>query len=108
MNTSKFESKYKEKGGLQKLTELRSLFFSQKYIANHFGVTFARVRQWMIIFFGREYDPREDRREAIVSSMVEFARHNGYPDFKFVYKGTPYYKEVLDLCRAQNIYEKKS
>ena len=106
MNTKTFEKKYGNKGGISKLTELRSFFLSQKYIANVFGVSQQRVKQWMKIFFGQEYDPREDRRDAIMASMIEFASHNSFPDFRFAYRGTQYYEEILKECIKLKIYEK--
>lgn len=107
MDAPKFKEKYKDKGGMNKLTELRSLFFGQKYIAKHFGVSQESVRNWMLGFFGRDYDPREDRKDAIILSMIEFARHNSITDFDFAYKGTQYYKEVLEKCNKLKIYDTK-
>jgi hypothetical protein len=107
MDSPKFEKKYREKGGINKLTELRSLLFSHDYIANHFGVSRARVSDWMKLFFGKDYDPREDRKEAIISSMIEFAKNNSFPLFRYSYRGTPYYKEVLEKCYELKIYERR-
>ena len=105
MTLEAFEKKYQEKGGIQKLSELRSLFFSQKYIAEHFGVSNERVRQWMLQFFGHDYDPREERRESIIVGMVEFALHNEIAKFRFAFQGTQYYKEALSICRQRKIYD---
>lgn len=104
MTVKEFEDKYKEKGGMQKLTELRSLFYNQKYIATHFGVSRERVRQWMVEFFGSAYDPRMDRKEMIINSMVEFAHNNPKKDFDAAFRGTEYYKEALEKCNKENLY----
>ncbi len=105
MNVKEFESKYQDRGGIEKLTELRSLFFAQKYIAKHFGVSPERVGQWTLELFGTRYDPRPERKEAIIASMLDFAMHNPKEDFDFAFKGTQYYKEVLEDLETRKIYE---
>lgn len=104
MTIEKFQNIYIKKGGIAKLTELRSLFYTQKYIAKHFRVSGERVRQWMLEFFGSKYDPRPDRKEAIILNMIDFARHNNKKDFDFAFRGTEYYREVLEKCKEQKIY----
>jgi len=105
MTVKEFDEKYGLKGGITKLTELRSLFYTQEYIAAHFSVTRERVRQWMLEFFGSAYDPRPDRREMIIASMVDFAKTNPKEEFDFAFKGTEYYKEVLEKCKQERIYD---
>ncbi len=106
MNVVDFNSKYKEKGGMDELSKLRSLLFTRKYIASHFGVTNDRVRQWMIIFFGSDgYDSRPERKEAIMESMVDFARSNNVLDFKLAFRGNEYFKETLSKCKELGIYD---
>jgi len=104
MQVKKFEEKYGTKGGIQKLTELRSLFFTQDYIAKQFGVSKERVRQWMLEFFGSRYDPRPDREEAVIANMIEFARNNPLEEFNSAFRGTEYYKKVLAECNNLEIY----
>ncbi len=99
MNIKSFEEKYKEKGGLKKLAELRSLFTPQKTIARHFGVSQERVRQWMLQFFGTSYDPREDRRKVAMESMIEFYHQNSMEEFRSAFRGTAYYKDVLKIIK---------
>lgn len=99
-----FEKKYSQYGGLARLTELRALLFSQEYIADEFKVSKERVRQWMKIFFGGDYDPREDRRESIKTGMIDFAKHNRIEEFDKAFKKSPYYKEVLLDLEKQKIY----
>ena len=104
MTIQKFEEKYKDKGGIEKLTEMRALLFSQRHIANHFGVTRDRVRQWTIQFFGRTYDPRPEKKDAIIASMFEFAQHNSFAEFRFAFLRNEYYKETLKICKDRKIY----
>lgn len=105
MTVQKFEEKYGDKGGINKLTELRSLLFTQKYIANHFGVTKERARQWILEFFGEPYNPIADRRDAIMLNMVDFAKNNTKRQFDLAFRGTQYYREVLSICIEQKIYD---
>ena len=101
MNIKDFESKYVEKGGIKKLAEFRSLFFGLDYIAKHYGVSKERVRQWMKYFFGSVYDPREDRKDAIVASMIDFANNHTPEEFRFAFKGTVYYDEAMKLLNNE-------
>jgi hypothetical protein len=105
MTLKDFENKYAIKGGMQKLTELRSLYFTNRYIAYHFGVSQQSVVNWMLQFFGSRYDPREDRKEAIIANMVEFAKNNPLIDFKYAFKGTEWYKEALERINKLKLYD---
>jgi len=75
MNLKQFEKKYSKVGGMNKLIEMRALLMPLKNIAETFGVSRERVRQWMLEFFGEKYDPRPDRRkrkqEILESGIVE-------------------------------------
>lgn len=107
MNVKGFEKKYGDKGGMKRLTELRSLMYTQSYIAKEFGVSREAVRLWFVKFFGKEYDAREDRKNAIVENMVDFARHNVFHDFKSSFHQGEYYKQALDRCYQLEIYIEK-
>lgn len=104
MNVTQFEEKYKEKGGVNRLTEMRALMFTQKYIAKHFDVSIERVRQWMIEFFGSVYDPRPDRRTIIIQNMVDFRKNNPQEEFDLAFKKTQYYKEAIEKSNKE-IYD---
>jgi|GEM_PF-3736299 len=95
MNIKDFEKKYSDKGGINKLTQHRALMEPQAYIAEYFGVSKERVRQWMKEFFGSAYDKRKDRQNVIMDSMIDFAKKNGLGDFETAYKGSPYYDLAL-------------
>lgn len=73
MTSEEFNEKYKDKGGIAKLNELRALMFTHKYIGDHFGVSKERAKQWIVHLFGESYDPRVIRRERIIDSMIDFA-----------------------------------
>lgn len=105
MTVKEFELKYRNKGGIAKLTELRSFFYSHTYIATHFGVGRNLIRVWMKELFGTTYDPRPDRAETIISNMVSFARNNNKDDFRRAFRSTTYYIKALEECVNQGIYE---
>ena len=104
MLIKQFQKKYGDRGGMTKLTELRSLYYSQQYIAGYFGVTRERIRQWMLEFFGSPYDPRPDRVEAIIANMVEFAKNNSMEDFTRAFINSEYYDKALEVIKKEKIY----
>lgn len=95
MMVKDFNKEYKKKGGMMMLNEMRALKQTQDTIANHFGVTKERVRQWLLEFFGKEYDPRYDRRNAIIESMVDFSEHRTAEEFHEAFKNSEYYEMAL-------------
>ena len=96
MIVKEFEEKYKDKGGIVKLTEMRSLAETQQSIAEHFGVSKERVRHWMYEFFGSQYDARSDRKQSIIEGMIDFGMINGLDEFNSAFKGiSTYYKDAL-------------
>lgn len=105
MDVQEFESKYKPKGGLTKLTELRSMHFSNKYIAHHFGVSDNRVRSWMRYFFKDEYNHIQSLRDEVINNMMQFAHNHSKTEFDFAFKHTKYYKEALQRCYNEKIYD---
>lgn len=92
------------KQGMIMLTQMRSMAYPQDEIASHFGVVKERVRQWMVEFFGCEYDPRIDRRNKMMSCMLDFAKIHPIDEFYEAYRGSEYYKEVLEECKKEGIY----
>lgn len=101
MNVKEFNTVYGRKQGMLMLTQMRSMDATQDSIANHFGVTKERVRQWMLEFFGVEYDPRVGRKERMVNSMIAFAKKNSVDDFREAFVGSEYYDEVLEICKKK-------
>lgn len=87
------------KQGMIMLTQMRATSQTQDVIANHFGVTKERIRQWMVEFFGSEYDPRIDRKIRMMASMEDFARIHTENEFVEAYNGSEYFKEVLKECK---------
>lgn len=104
MTVNKFEKKYSAMGGIAKLTELRSLLFSRKYIATHFKVSQERVGQWMLEFFGSYYDYTDERAEAVIQGMLDFAKNNYYEEFRRAFRNSPYYKRAIEEIKKQKIY----
>lgn len=101
MTIKEFENKYKDKGGLLKLTELTSLLCTQEYIAKQFGVSKESIRLWIPEIFGYNYDPRKGRETAIKIGMLNFGRKNAKKEFTLAFKGSPYYKEVKNLLEKK-------
>jgi hypothetical protein len=104
MKVEEFEIQYKDKGGLVKLSEMRALMKTRKEIADHFGVVPWTVSKWTEKYFGEQIDARTDRKEAMIASMVDFARLHDIRDFYFVFHGTEYYEEALSKCKEENLY----
>lgn len=103
MKIKEFEAKYGKQGGIEKLTQLRALLFSQDFIAEHFGVSKERIRQWMKEFFGSTYDKRKDRKDIMIIGMIDFAKKNTKEDFEEAYKYSVYYEEALKQIKKHDI-----
>ena len=102
-----FERRYGEKGGMEKLTEMRAMLYSSKQIASYFGVSRSAVNKWMIKFFGRDYEPSPELESAIIDNMIEFAKNNDFRQFRRAFRKTKQYKQALELCYKRNIYDIK-
>ena len=101
-----FEEKYKDKGGIAKLSEMRATLWSQNDMAAHFGVSKTRLNQWLKQFFGENYDKRNERKEAIIASMFDFADNNSREHFELAFKDkTTYYKTVLFKLMSEQKYD---
>ena len=107
MNSNKFEIKYGDKGGMGRLIQMKNNLSPQKEIAEHFGVTQERVRQWIWEFFGIKYDPRLDRRRIVLREMLNYAINNSFEEFSNKYKGKKYYHSALLEIKKQKIYDTK-
>jgi len=86
MNKEAFNNKYMEKGGFQKLYEMKDNLCTLQNIANHFGVCRDRVRQLMIEIFNEKYDPRIARRNKKINMLVEYMKDNGIDNTKQTFK----------------------
>lgn len=104
MTSKEFEKKYSNKGGYQKLCELRSLLYTYAAIAAHFEVSRNAVRLWTKALFGEYYDPRKERREVAINNMVDFARAHSFKDFRYTFRKSSYYKTALERCKELKIY----
>lgn len=108
MNIQYFNETYGDKGGIPKLNELRSMAMSLEFIAEHFGTSKERVRQWMVELYGVKYDPRPIRRERIINSMIDFAKSNSEKDLydAFKFHNEEYFVFALAECYQRGIYKK--
>jgi hypothetical protein len=102
-----FDLKYNDRGGFKKLSELQALKCTVKTISDHFEVDRSTASMWLRRFFGENYDPRKERKEAFIQSMVEFSKTHTILDFWITYnrKSGDYVKEALRRCVEQNIYK---
>ena len=96
MSIKEFNKEYRNCGGIQKLNEMRALRRPQKEIANQFNVTAGSIPLWMEQFFGSAYDPRYDRRNVIIQSMMDLLKHLGREEFDVAFKSDEYYQRALD------------
>ena len=81
MNISQFNEKYKDKGGFATLSEFKNNLETLLNIAKHFGVSKERAKQWMVEFYGENYDPRKERRESSIQVMLDFAKDHTEEEF---------------------------
>lgn len=106
MNVYLFNERYKDKGGIGKLNEFRALLFTHSYIGNHFGVDRQRVKQWMEELYDKSYDPRKSRREAIVESMIDFAKVHTEQEFRnaFYFTNKEWFLQALSEAHLCGLY----
>lgn len=107
MDVKLFNEKYKDKGGIGKLNEFRALLFTHAYIGEHFGVDKQRAKQWIQELYGENYDPRETRREAIIKSMIDFAKNNSEEMFDeaFCMSNEEYALQAKTEARQRGLFE---
>lgn len=108
LSVKTFEERYKQLGGLKKLTELRALHCRRSYISNHFKVSQGTVRMWMRKFFGDTNDLKDERHEAIIESMYQFATNNGKEEVILAFGGTKHYPALNKLIKERKLYENRS
>ena len=63
MNRHEFEIVYGSRGGFDQIDIMIKRLCTLQQIAEHFGVSRERVRQWSVEIFGKKYDPRTMRRK---------------------------------------------
>ena len=96
MTVAYFNDKYLNCGGILKLTEMRAMKQTLDAIGNHFGVSKESVRLWLKDFYGKAYDPRYDRRNAIIDAMIDFAECHNKEEFDEAFKMSEYYGMALE------------
>ena len=106
MTVDEFNDKYREAGGMSKLIDMKATLQPVESIAKNYGVTREAVKCWMKELFDCEYDPRIERREAIIKEMVEYAKSHTEENFyeMFKHKSAGYLQEAHNRCKAQGIY----
>lgn len=95
MTVAYFNEKYPNCGGILKLTEMRAMKQTLDAIGNHFGVSKENVRLWLKDFYGVAYDPRYDRRNAIIDAMIDFSEYRSKEEFDEAFKTSEYYEMAI-------------
>lgn len=103
-----FDDKYKKRGGFSVLDWMKGEGFSTEFIGDHFGITRERVRQLIKDIYNIEYDPRIERKEKIINSMLKFAKKHSLEEFRdaYYYTGKYYYDIALVEAYMRGIYKK--
>lgn len=107
MNVKEFDAKYKTRGGFNVLDYMKGERFSTTYIGRHFGLTRERVRQIIKDIYHINYDPKPERKEKIIESMLKFASKHPVEEFReaYYYAGKHYYEVALAEAYARGIYK---
>lgn len=107
MTITEFDQKYNSKGGFKLLNEFKEERMTLKYISDHFGVSRFAVQEWMLELYGTSYDPRQERKEKILQSMLDFAKKHTLEEFKdaYYYISKHYYNKALTECYVQGIFK---
>lgn len=101
MNKDEFDKKYKDKGGIYELTKMRASLATLKQIADKFGVSRERIRQWMFELFGDKYDPRNSRKEDLIVHIIECIKGFGVTETSRRYKSGKYIEEALERIKNE-------
>lgn len=108
MNIKSFDIKYAHKGGWNRLVEMTDLLYTQKEIAQHFGISLGRFKVLIVELFGRNYDPRKKRamvqEQTAMRVMIKFARENTLDTFNTAFQRSKYYQKAMEECRRLKIY----
>lgn len=109
MTISEFDEKYISKGGFKSLDNFKEELMTLPFIAKHFGVDKETVRAWFIDLYGITYDPRQQRKERIINSMLKFAETHTIVEFKetYYYAAPHYYNEAVAETFSRGIYKEE-
>ena len=105
MNAENFNNKYRDKGGIVKLSEMIALLFPLSEIGKHFGFTKTRARQIISRIYGEPYDPRKCRKDALIKVMTLFAKHNDKKTFIRAFSKKDCFREALQKCIDEKLYD---
>jgi len=101
MNTENFNKIYEEKGGFELLEKMVHSSATQKTIANYFGVSGQRVKQWVNEMFGINYDPRKFRKMKKINDMKTLIEEIGIESVKRMYSNRYYVKKAEEELKTK-------
>lgn len=110
LTLEKFNDKYGYRGGFAKLNEMIRELKTQNEICAHFKIGKETLRDWSRKFFGKQYDPRVERREKKVEILLNIMRTNSEKRCQWMLKheNREYYTEALFLAYKEGTYKKPS
>lgn len=111
MTIQEFDKKYSKRGGFRALDYMKEQLFTAEFIGAHFGVSKELIQQFIKQMYGTRYDPRPQRTEKIVSSMLENAKKYKMTleDFKeaYYYASKHYFEMALVEGVTRKIFRKE-
>lgn len=108
MTKQEFDNKYRKNGGIKMLETMTKELQTLRSIANNFGVGREVVRRWCVELLGKTYDPRGQRAERAIKSMLEycfmFGEHQCIETFRHGNK--EYLKQALEIYKRKKYKNK--
>ena len=103
MTITEFNKKYKLKGGIKQLFDMREDLATLKEISEHFGISRERIRQLMVDLFKENYDPRYERREKTIRAIKNLIVNYGVEKVQVLYlkMNRDYLQAAVDAFHLQ-------
>ncbi len=107
MTKKRFNELHRHQGGVKQLQKMIKCLDSLEKIGDHFDMSKTCVQHWCKILFGKNYDPRKERKKLIIEAMIEFAEKYSEELFEQTFKDKSkyYYYIVLSECYSKGIYK---
>lgn len=103
-----FDAKYGDKGGVIALHGMIKEKRTLKFIGEHFGLTPQGIKYIIEKMLEKKYDPREDRKEKIISQIIVYARSHSERETREAYQYSEYYCNIaIAECYIRGIYKER-